>query len=90
MEENQSLNKRHLSLKASLSAQEIFFQNFFVSSIDEHEEVISRLDHINMMCTKFNDLQSEIEFFQENLDNEREVFEDQYFRVVDAVTSESI
>ena len=81
--DRQPLIRKRASLKAMLTVQETFFLNFTVGSIEEHELLIARLDYINGVLPRFDDIQSDIESLDEQFEtDERQLFEDRFFKLV--------
>mgnify|MGYP000518833627 CR=1 FL=1 len=70
-------------MKATLTIQENFLLDFVISSIDEHESLVARLDHLINILPKFDEVQTEIESLEEEFEtDEKQNFEDRYFKLV--------
>ena len=83
MMDKQTLIRKRASLKATLTVQETFFLNFTVSSIDEHELLVSRLDYVNSILPRFDEIQTALESLEEEFEvDERQIFENRFFRLV--------
>ena len=82
--DRQTLIRRRANLKAALTVQEGVVFNFSIDSLDDHNQLSLRLEHITGIYPRFDDVQIEIELLEgvEEIDmTERQNFEDRFFKI---------
>ena len=80
-----TLVKKRAVLKATLTMQQNVIANFTINALDDYNQLATRLDYINNIYPRYDEVQGELEFLQESEEPdliERQVFEYKFFTLV--------